>query len=174
MSPAIAALGLSAPAPPAAAQPAPAAPSATPAPSPQAQLAPVFAAAAPLAKPGAPQRLVIRLDPGELGHVQVSIERPANGPPHIALAAERPETLALLLADRPQLNTALDAAGLPADGRTLQFSLSSGNGNSGSGSGSGANSGSSNGQPGAGSGGGQRTPLPHRTAWLRAGVDITA
>ena len=46
----------------------------------------------------------------------------------MTLAVERPETLLLLLHDRPQLDRALDAAGIPPEGRTVQFSLASGDG----------------------------------------------
>ena len=66
---------------------------------------------------------MIRLAPTELGHVQVRIERPADAPARVVLAVERPDTLMLLMRDQPQLNRALDAAGVPPDGRTLQFAL---------------------------------------------------
>jgi hypothetical protein len=116
------------------------------------------------------------------------------------LAVERADTLLLLLQDRPQLNQALDAAGLPPGGRTLQFSLvdagvgapsspGSGPGETGFGAGSGTGAGPGNGPgtgsgTGSGSGGGgafsgQGSPggghrPPATTAWQRAGVDITA
>jgi flagellar hook-length control protein FliK len=166
---------------------------------PAAQLAPAFAAlsASAVFQPGGtgnqgtstqgagPQSLVIRLAPAELGHVQVRVDQAADGSSHVVLAVERTDTLMLLLHDRPQLNQALDAAGISPDGRTLQLSLadpgnsgapsSLGGGNGGSGSGFG-------GSPGGGQGGGspghdnprgsQRQPTA--TAWQRAGVDITA
>ena len=72
---------------------------------------------------GAPQTLVIRLDPAELGRVQVHIERTADGLSRISLHAERPDTLQLLVRDQPQLHRALDLAGVPPDGRMLQFQL---------------------------------------------------
>jgi flagellar hook-length control protein FliK len=173
---------------------------------PAAQLAPAFAAlsASAVFQPGAqgtgnqgtgnqgtstqgagPQSLIIRLAPAELGHVQVRVDQAADGSSHVVLAVERTDTLMLLLHDRPQLNQALDAAGISPDGRTLQLSLADpgssgassglGGGNGGSGSGFG-------GSPGGGQGGGasghdnprgsQRQP--QATAWQRAGVDITA
>lgn len=70
-----------------------------------------------------PARLVVRLDPAELGPVQVGITRPPDGPPRIELTAERPETLMLLMHDQPALHRALDLAGVPAEGRTLHFQL---------------------------------------------------
>jgi flagellar hook-length control protein FliK len=152
-----------------------------------AQLAPAFAALSVSAasQPGAqvagPQSLVIRLAPAELGHVQVRVDQAADGTSHVVLAVERTDTLILLLQDRPQLNQALNAAGISPDGRTLQLSLAStgdagassgfGGGNGGSGPGFGGSQGG--GSPGQdNSGGGQRRPST--TAWQRAGVDITA
>ena len=95
------------------------------APSAVGQLTPVFASLASAA-PGMPNSLVIRLDPAELGRVQVRVDRTADGPAHVMLAVERSETLALFMHSQTQLHQALDAAGLAADGRTVQFSLSSG------------------------------------------------
>jgi len=149
-------------------------------PPPATQVAAAFVALA-AARPGQMQPVVIRLAPAELGHVQVRIERSTDGPAHIVLAVERTDTLMLLMQDRPQLDTALTAAGISPEGRTLQFSLSGGSAGGGS---SGAGSGGSSGGGNTGSGGGfsqghgggqdeQPTSLP-RSAWLRAGVDITA
>jgi flagellar hook-length control protein FliK len=67
--------------------------------------------------------LTLRLDPVELGHVQIHIERPKDGPATVALTVERPETLLLLLRDQTQLHQALDQAGVPADGRAVSFHL---------------------------------------------------
>ena len=65
----------------------------------------------------------MRLNPGELGHVQITIARPNDGPASVSLVAERPETLLLLLRDQPHLNQALDQAGIPSEARTLTFDL---------------------------------------------------
>jgi hypothetical protein len=69
------------------------------------------------------QTTVVRLHPEELGHVQITIARPPDGPVSVALVAERPETLLLLLRDQPHLNQALDQAGIPSESRTLSFDL---------------------------------------------------
>ncbi len=71
----------------------------------------------------ASQNLVVRLHPEELGAVQITVTRPSDGPVSVALVAERPETLLLLLRDQPHLNHTLDQAGLPSDARTLTFDL---------------------------------------------------
>lgn len=162
----------------------------TPPPSPVTQLAPAFLALSAPGSPEAPQRLVIRLDPAALGHVQVSIDRNSDGTSHVVLAVERTDTLLLLLQDRPQLDRTLDAAGIAPDGRTVQYSLadpgpgttgqaaSGGSTSAGSGGGSsdprsGGNTGTGSWSFGQDSPGQDRRP-PTRTAWQRAGIDITA
>ena len=136
------------------------------------------------ARPGQPERLTIRLDPGALGTVEIRVERSSHGPTRVELAVERPDTLLTLMADRPALHAALDLAGVPPEGRTVHFSLApsdsgaSGNGLGGNASGSngfGAGSGGSGGTPGGGSRGGEAAPqpLPRRTR-LQTGIDITA
>ena len=142
-------------------------------------------------RPGQAPPVVIRLAPAELGHVQLRIERTIDGPTHVVLAVERTDTLMLLMQDRPQLDSALTAAGLAPEGRTLQFSLFGGGGGTsgglgggpgtGPGSGPGTGGGAGGGGPGGGGfardqGGGQdsRHSPPPRTTWLRAGIDITA
>jgi flagellar hook-length control protein FliK len=69
------------------------------------------------------QHLTVRLDPPDLGNVQIRLERPADAPARIEITAQRPETLALLQRDQPHLQQALDQAGIPAEGRTLSFHL---------------------------------------------------
>jgi hypothetical protein len=72
--------------------------------------------------PDGAQRLTMKLQPPELGQVQIRIDRPADdAPARIAITVERPETLQLLLRDQPQLQRALDLAGVPAEGRTISF-----------------------------------------------------
>lgn len=90
--------------------------------TPMQQVMPVVASVV-TSREGAPQTLVIRLEPAELGRVQVLIERSAEGLSLITLQAERPDTLQLLVRDQPQLHRALDLAGVPTDGRLLQFQL---------------------------------------------------
>jgi hypothetical protein len=91
---------------------------------PAAQLGAAFIALPPAAA-GAAQTLVIRLDPLELGRVQIRVERSQDGPARVVLSVERTDTLMLLLQDRPRLDQALDQAGVPAAGRIVEFSLAS-------------------------------------------------
>ena len=136
------------------------------------------------------QRLTLRLDPAALGQVEIRIDRPASGPAEIRIAAERPETLALLQHDRHQLEQALDQAGIPA-ARQIDFQiapriepaitggaptpdvLQHGGGQPG-----GDRDGSGGRDGGAGrQGRADRTDADIPSAaprWLRAGVDITA
>jgi len=71
----------------------------------------------------APQRLTVRLDPGELGRVNFDIRTQKDGSSDIRIAVERPETLALLRQDRHQLDAALGRAGLSADAGQVQLAL---------------------------------------------------
>lgn len=133
---------------------------------------------------GAPRILTIHLTPSDLGRVEIRIERSDGGPAKVELAAERPETLQRLIHDQPQLQQALDQAGIPAAGRTIQFSLSpdsnpapTPNSTSLSGDTSSNHSGqrSHQGYPGAPSRTGDDFEIPHTlTSWARAGLDITA
>ncbi len=66
-------------------------------------------------------RLALRLDPGELGVLHIKVERQDGGPIAVSLSAERPETLAMLMRDQPELHRALDQAGIPSEGRQLTF-----------------------------------------------------
>jgi len=104
------------------------------------------------AQPNAAQHLTIQLDPGELGRVQVHIERTPDGPARVELVVERPDTLLMLLRDQPQLHRALDLAGVPAADRTLQFQLAP----------AAANPGTTTPQFNADSGPGQHRPGPPR------------
>jgi hypothetical protein len=67
--------------------------------------------------------MTIRLDPPELGHVQIRIDRPVEAPAHVEITVEKPETLNLLLRDQPQLQRALDQAGVPPDGRSVTIHM---------------------------------------------------
>jgi flagellar hook-length control protein FliK len=71
--------------------------------------------------PDGTQRLTMKLEPPELGQVQIRIDRPVDAPAQVAITVERPETLQLLLRDQPQLQHALDLAGVPAEGRSVTF-----------------------------------------------------
>ena len=149
------------------------------------QLAPVLVQ---LAHGPSGHTVILQLDPIGLGHVQVRIDRDSSGTPAVQVTAERPETLKLLVADHAQLHRALDNAGVAADGRTVSFSLTTPGGSP-----SGATDDSSSGAAGGGNAAGQQngrnqgraaSPYPAtddehssfttQSAWLRAGVDITA
>jgi flagellar hook-length control protein FliK len=80
-------------------------------------------------------RFEIRLDPADLGRIDVRIDIDRNGQVTSHLTVEKPETLSLLRQDAPQLQRALDDAGLKTGSGGLQFSLrdqSSSNQHSGS------------------------------------------
>lgn len=174
--------------PPSATHVKPDAPPATP--SPAAQVAPALVSLAHA--PNGTSRLTLRLDPPDLGHVEVRVTRLPGEPVRVEVTVQRPETLGLLLRDQPQLQRALDQAGLPADGRSLTFhvaappppaspSASAPTGPSGF-----APSGDDYGSPGNHhQGGAGRGGMPAEDAsadagpapspvWLRAGLDITA
>lgn len=72
--------------------------------------------------PDGAQRLTMKLEPPELGQVHIRIDRPVDAAPaRVEITVERPETLQLLLRDQPQLQRALDQAGVPAEGRSVTF-----------------------------------------------------
>ena len=137
------------------------------------------------------QSMTLRLEPAELGQVAIRIDRPQDAPARVDIAVERPETLTLLLRDQPDLQRALDQAGVPSDGRSLTVHLATPDSltpSAGAHGGMTANAGS--GQGGGNNGSGTRAsgtgstddsgdtaqddapvPVPR---WLRAGLDITA
>ncbi len=141
-------------------------------------------------------QLTLQLNPGELGRVHIQIDRAADGSANVQVTADRAETLQLLVADQAQLHHALDSAGLPQEGRTLNLSLAkpetdAGQGFNGGGASSGGNNSAagerSNGQQGRSSsrnsddeqgtciaGTRSATSSILTTNRLRAGVDITA
>jgi flagellar hook-length control protein FliK len=83
----------------------------------------------------------IRLDPADLGRIDVRIDVDRNGQMTSHLTVEKPETLSMLQQDAPQLQRALDNAGFKTGDGGLQFSLrdqSSSGQNSGNQSGSNA------------------------------------
>jgi hypothetical protein len=74
--------------------------------------------------------VTVTLDPAELGRVEVKIGKD-NDTTTVQIAADRPETLAMLQRDVRQLDAALDQAGISSEGRSINFSLSDpGNGGS--------------------------------------------
>jgi flagellar hook-length control protein FliK len=68
-------------------------------------------------------RFEIRLDPPELGRIDVRIDIDRNGQVTSHLTVEKAETLSILRQDAPQLQRALDDAGLKTGSGGLQFSL---------------------------------------------------
>jgi flagellar hook-length control protein FliK len=65
----------------------------------------------------------VRLDPADLGRIDVRIQIDSNGQVTSHLTVEKPETLTLLQQDAPQLQQALNDAGLKTGSGGLQFSL---------------------------------------------------
>jgi chemotaxis protein MotD len=68
-------------------------------------------------------RFEIRLDPAELGRIDVRMDVDRHGQVTSHLTVEKPETLAMLRQDAPQLQRALEDAGLKTGDGGLQFSL---------------------------------------------------
>ena len=68
-------------------------------------------------------RFDVRLDPADLGRIDVRIDVDRNGQVTSHLRVEKPETLSMLQQDAPQLRQALDQAGLKTGNGGLQFSL---------------------------------------------------
>jgi flagellar hook-length control protein FliK len=68
-------------------------------------------------------RFEIRLDPADLGRIDVRIDVDRNGQVTSHLTVERPETLSMLRQDAPQLQRALDDAGFKTGNGGLRFSL---------------------------------------------------
>ena len=68
-------------------------------------------------------RFQVRLDPPELGRVDVSMKVGTDGAVQAHLIVERPETLDMFLRDQRSLERALEAAGLSTGSDGLQFSL---------------------------------------------------
>lgn len=157
-----------------------------PAPPPAAaQVGPALASfAASASHPGAAQHLTIRLDPMDLGRVQVRIERSPDGSARVDLKVEKPDTLLLLLRDQPQLHRALDLAGVPSTERTLQFHLAPPDAAAPGGMAAQSNADGGHGQhrPGQPHSGrfaahgapSSGEPIPGLAAFRRAGVDIMA
>ena len=69
-------------------------------------------------------RVTIRLDPAELGHLQIRIARATDGTATVDVTVERPDTLTNLQNDLGHLHQALDRAGLP-DQRSVTLHLAS-------------------------------------------------
>jgi len=68
-------------------------------------------------------RFEIRLDPPEMGRIDIRMEVRRDGHVMAHLTVEKPETLELLQRDARALQQALNNAGLDADENSLNFSL---------------------------------------------------
>jgi flagellar hook-length control protein FliK len=68
-------------------------------------------------------RFQIRLDPAELGRIDVQLDLDRLGNVNARMVVERPETLDLLQRDQRALQQALQQAGLDANRTSLEFSL---------------------------------------------------
>lgn len=97
---------------------------ATPAePEPQPNLKALAAQIVAKAAPGGTKTFEIRLDPPELGRVEVHLTVSHDGKAEATLTAERPETVALLQRDSQNLERTLKDAGLDVSNSSLNFSL---------------------------------------------------
>jgi flagellar hook-length control protein FliK len=144
--------------------------------------------------PDGAQRLTMRLDPPELGHVQIKIDRPSDAPARVEITVEKPETLSMLLRDQPQLQRTLDQAGVPVEGRNVTFHVATpepasrsdtgtapvpnttAGGLTGDGSHGTARQHTQSGRrqhDATDDGGAEFTPI-QASGWMRAGLDITA
>jgi hypothetical protein len=86
------------------------------------QIAPVLLTLTKIADDG--QEMIVRLQPAELGMVQMRVARAASGATRVEITAEKSDTLQVLQRDQPQLHRTLDEAGVPAAGRTITFHVS--------------------------------------------------
>jgi hypothetical protein len=103
---------------------APAAPAPTargPAPTAAAQVAPALLSMGQGSDGG--QNMTLRLQPHEMGMVQVRIERSEAGVAHVTISADKPDTLEALQRDQADLHRTLDQAGVSGLGRTVTFAL---------------------------------------------------
>lgn len=92
-------------------------------------------------------RFQIRLDPADLGRIDVKLDLDKNGTVNARMFVERPETLDLMMRDHRALQQALQQAGLDTTKTNLEFSLRQ---NPFAGSGGDMGQGGGNGQPGFG------------------------
>jgi len=98
-------------------------PMAAPMASPQMPVAALPAAIAIRALEGL-NRFDIRLDPEDLGRIDVALEIDGDGNIRAAIAADKPEALQLIVREARALEQAFDQAGFRRDDNALSFSLS--------------------------------------------------
>lgn len=75
-------------------------------------------------------KISIKLNPAELGKVDVDMDVDKDGKTHVRIVADRSETLDFLRKDSGELQKALRELGVHTDGSNMQFSLNQ-NGNNG-------------------------------------------
>ncbi|MDE2581959.1 MAG: flagellar hook-length control protein FliK [Rhodospirillales bacterium] len=127
--------------------------------------------------PSGTHRLSLLLTPADLGQVQITLQRAADGPTLVQVTAQQPQTLNLLVRDQAHLHRALDQAGVPASGRNLSFQLGSGGTGAQFTGGSARQGGFGRARPGAARGlAAVETPqaVIATTRLRRLGIDITA
>ena len=71
--------------------------------------------------PAGARHMTLQLQPDALGRLQIQVDQAPDAPTRVRISAERPETLALLQRDAPQLQRALDQAGVPREAIMLSF-----------------------------------------------------
>ncbi len=71
-------------------------------------------------------RITVKLDPAELGEVEIKMEIGATGKAGVVISCDRPQTLELLQRDAKQLQQMLTDLGLSADSDSLSFNLRGG------------------------------------------------
>lgn len=96
---------------------------ASPASAMAAAVPPAAQIAVQVARGSAGETIVVSLKPAELGTVEVSLELGADGRMSAHVAVERPETLELIQRDAPQLERALQDAGIDLAPDALTFDL---------------------------------------------------
>lgn len=69
----------------------------------------------------------IRVSAGDLGTIEVTLGKNDNGAASVTVAADRPETLAVMAADREQMQSVLAQAGIEPAGHRIEYTLLSGN-----------------------------------------------
>jgi flagellar hook-length control protein FliK len=77
----------------------------------------------PVASTAGVARLSLRLDPVELGSLDISVHTRADGSQAVHIAVERTDTLGLLQRDQGQLHAALERAGIQSQGPKLELQL---------------------------------------------------
>lgn len=88
------------------------------------QVAPAMAAVVRNGEAGG--RVTVSVTPGELGRVNITVERNGDGTMHIQVSAEHLATLELLRRDQTELARTLDQADTSSGNHSLSFSLDSG------------------------------------------------